>query len=271
MIHTGTRLLGVVGWPIAHSRSPAMQNAAIEDLGLDFVYLAFAVPPHQLVHALQGAATLGFRGLNVTIPHKEVALGLCQPDALAREVGAVNTLIFDGARLRGINTDVHGFRMMMAEAGVPPSFDRPGRAVILGAGGAARAVAVALRSAGYTDLVVVSRNATPVTVGGVALAVQRWEILPRLLSGADLLVDATPRGLDPESPAIDLTGLPEHAVVLDLAVAAATRLTDHAQARGLRSATGASMLLHQGAASLEAWSGVAAPVEIMRDALYASL
>jgi shikimate dehydrogenase len=275
MVTASTRVLGVIGWPILHSRSPSMQNAAFEAVGLDFVYCAWAVPPHKLQHALQGAAALGIAGLNVTIPHKEVALGLCTPDALAREVGAVNTLVFDGTNVLGTNTDVHGFRMMMAEAGVQPSpamlEGKPGRAVILGAGGAARAVAVALRTAGYRDIVVVSRTGMPVTVSRVALESRRWDSLPKVLEGADILVDATPRGLDPASEVVDISPLPTHAAVLDLAVKSETVLVVDAQSRGLLAATGTSMLLHQGAASFERWTGVAAPIEIMREALLASL
>src|SRR5690348_11338837 len=133
------RVLGVIGWPIAHSRSPEMQNAGLKALGLDWTYVKLAVPPPKIVSAGHGPAALGFRGLNVTIPHKETVLALCEPDALAREVGAVNTLAFEGDRVLGYNTDVHGFRMLLGETGVAPV----GRVLILGAGGAARAVAMA--------------------------------------------------------------------------------------------------------------------------------
>src|SRR3954462_4159660 len=100
---------GVIGWPIEHSKSPAMQNAGLRALGLDGTYTKLPVRPDQLPMAIRGAQALGYRGLNVTIPHKEVALGLCEPDALAREVGAVNTLVYEGDRVLGFNTDVHGF------------------------------------------------------------------------------------------------------------------------------------------------------------------
>src|SRR5262245_18583646 len=101
------RLLGVIGWPVAHSRSPAMQNAALQHNSLDYVYQPFAVKPEELRAAVEGARALGVRGLNVTIPHKETVLAFCQPDELASSVGAVNTLIFDDG-IRGTNTDVHG-------------------------------------------------------------------------------------------------------------------------------------------------------------------
>src|SRR5207244_3546555 len=120
--------LGVIGWPIAHSRSPAMQTAGLRALGLDWDYAPIAVEPERLAELVRRAPADGFRGLNVTIPHKEAALALCAPDPLAAEVGAVNTLVFDGAQARGHNTDVHGFHMLMAEAGAAPD----GRAVVLG-------------------------------------------------------------------------------------------------------------------------------------------
>src|SRR4051812_10165718 len=110
------KILGVVGWPIAHSKSPAMHNAALRHLKLDWIYLPFAV--QDLPAAIAGARALGFRGLNVTIPHKEAVLSLCEPDELARSVGAVNTLIFDEDAIRGTNTDVYGFRKLMEESGI---------------------------------------------------------------------------------------------------------------------------------------------------------
>src|SRR5256885_4554235 len=137
-----TQVLGVVGWPVAQSKSPIMQNAALHALRLPFHYAPFAVPPDKLARAVDGAMALGIRGLNITIPHKERALALCEADPLALEVGAVNTLVFEDDRVRGLNTDVHGFRMLMMEAGVKPGT----RALILGGGGAARAVVAALRS-----------------------------------------------------------------------------------------------------------------------------
>jgi shikimate dehydrogenase len=244
------KVLGVVGWPIAHSKSPAMQNAALRHLHLDYVYLPFAV--QDLPTAIAGARALGFRGLNVTIPHKEAALSLCEPDALAKSVGAVNTLIFDNDAIRGTNTDVYGFRKLMEESGISPR-----KTVILGAGGAARAVLAAL-----PDAIVVARNPR-------GLKVEPWDSLAQHLPDADLLVDCTPRGLTNEKESLDLTNT--KAAVLDLVVRRETALTREAKRLGLSAATGTAMLLHQGAAALEHWIGQPAPVEIMRKALDAAL
>jgi shikimate dehydrogenase len=245
------RVLGVIGWPIAHSRSPAMQNAALQHNSLPFVYVPFAVRPEDLRAAIEGARALGVRGLNVTIPHKEAALALCRPDELAQEVGAVNTLIFDD-EIRGANTDVHGFRMLMEEAGVV----KCDRTVILGAGGAAKAVKAVLPHA-----VMVARRPRP--------GVQPWEKLAELAADADLIVDATPRGLSDDAVELPPTG----AAVLDLVVRPGdeTPLTRLAKSRGLKAAAGAAMLLHQGAAAFELWTGTPAPVEVMRKALDAAL
>jgi shikimate dehydrogenase len=264
-------VLGVIGWPIAHSKSPAMQNAALRALGLDWHYSAFAVRPDRLPGAIAGAAALGVRGLNVTIPHKEAALALCEPDPLAREVGAVNTLVFEDERVLGFNTDVHGFRMLLAEAGVPPH--APLRTLMLGAGGAARAVAMGLRTAGHRHIRVMSRRGLPLVIQGESLPSFRWDDdeLARELEHTDLLIDATPRGLDARAVALDLSPLPPHAAVLDLVVRRETRLVADARARGLRAATGVAMLLHQGAAALERWVGQPAPLDVMRAALEAAL
>jgi shikimate dehydrogenase len=268
-----TKLLGVVGWPVGQSRSPAMHNAALKALGLDFTYVTFAVPPDKFSKAVAGAAALGMRGLNVTIPHKEAALRLCEPDALGREAGAVNTLIFAGDVVHGTNTDVHGFRMLMAENRVQAGPTGTIKTVILGAGGATRAVVLALRTVGARAVTIVSRKGQPITVGDQAVPARVWsaEVLRRELQHADLLVDATPRGLDSSSEPIDLSPLPPHAVVLDLVVKRETALVAAARARGLAAATGAAMLLHQGAQALERWLGRPAPIDVMRAALEASL
>jgi shikimate dehydrogenase len=261
-----TGLLGVIGWPVAHSRSPAMHNAALRALGLDYVYLAFAVESGHLPQAIAGARALGVRGLNVTVPHKEAALALCEPDEVARAVGAVNTLIFDADGVRGTNTDVLGFRALYDEAGGAA----PGRAVILGAGGAARAVIAALQN-NYAPIVVASRSGRALPGAEAA----RWPDSPAaaraLFDGATLLVDATPRGLDDSLAPPELDALPDGALVLDLVVRRATALTRAARARSLHAHAGAAMLLGQGAASFERWLGRPAPVEIMRAALDASL
>jgi len=239
------KLLGVIGWPIAHSRSPAMQNAALQHKSLDYVYLKFAVRPEDLRAAVDGARALGVRGLNVTLPHKENVLPLCEPDELAQKVGAVNTLVFD-ENVRGTNTDVHGFRMLMEEAGIVKS-DRP---IILGAGGAMRAVRAVLPHA-----TIVARKAG------------NWDQLPSLAADADLIVDATPRGLSSEEVALPPTG----AAILDLVARRETPLTRLAKSRGLKAQAGAAMLLHQGAAAFELWTGTPAPIEVMRKALDAAL
>ena len=264
-----TQVLGVVGWPVAQSKSPIMQNAALHALRLPFHYTSFAVPPDKLARAVDGAMALGVRGLNITIPHKERALALCEPDPLALEVGAVNTLTFEDDHVRGTNTDVHGFRMLMAETGVKAGV----RALVLGGGGAARAVIAALRSTGASDVTVVSRSAAPMTIGGRAVRVVPWEPLTMAsaMGECDLLVDATPRGLDPSSPRLPLEHLSREAIVLDLVVKRDTSLTVEARARGLKAQAGAAMLLHQGAAALERWSGQPAPIETMRAALEAAL
>ncbi|MGZ3407136.1 MAG: shikimate dehydrogenase family protein [Polyangia bacterium] len=260
--------LGVIGWPIAHSKSPAMQTAALQALGLDGEYVAQAVAPDELALFIEHAAAHGFRGVNVTIPHKEAALKLCAPDELAARVGAVNTLLFEGGATKGYNTDVYGFEQLAKEAGAPLD---GGVIVLLGAGGAARAVAHAVHGLG--KVAIVSRTPRSFVVDGVAMTVTPWndDLLAKLLARADVLVDATPRGLDAAAPAIDLSPLPAHAVVLDLVVARDTALTSAAKARGLKAAAGASMLVHQGARALELWTGKSAPVDVMRKALDAQL
>jgi shikimate dehydrogenase len=186
-------------------------------------------------------------------------LALCEPDALAQRVGAVNTLVFDDDAVRGTNTDVYGFVKLMDDIAAE-------RVLILGAGGAARAVVAALEGKRIT---LVARRVRPFEVAGRAYEVRPWEELPSLLRDAELLVDATPRGLTNDVETIDLAHT--KAAVLDLVVRRETALTRAAAAAGLRTATGTEMLLHQGAAAFERWVGRPAPVDVMRKALDAAL
>jgi shikimate dehydrogenase len=257
--------LGVIGHPIAHSRSPAMHNAALRALGLDGEYNAFDVAPKGLAAFVARAQRRGMRGLNVTIPHKEAALKLCVPNELALRVGAVNTLSFADGQALGSNTDVHGFVKLLESVKAPDK----GRVIVLGAGGAARAIVTAL--ADRSQLLVATRNGRALDAGGASIPGLLWADLPVALRETALLIDCTPRGLDAHAPPLDLAPLPSEAIVLDLVVAKETRLTRDARARGLTAATGVEMLLHQGAQALELWTGREAPLDVMRDALLAAL
>lgn len=260
--------LGVIGWPVSHSRSPAMHNAALRARGLDdWRYQLLPVAPELFAQTVPALGQAGFVGANVTIPHKHAALALADSaSAAAREIGAANTLSFasDGA-LSAENTDAPGF---LAALRFSP---RAMSALVLGAGGAARAVVWALREAGAHPVAVWNR--TPERAAALAreFAVEAVSH-PR---PADLLVNCTSVGLSPSSAReqLELLGLTYERVaryphVADLAYGAeATALLAAACAHGARAVDGLEILLAQGALSFELWTGVPAPLEVMRGAL----
>jgi len=258
-----TLLAGVIGWPVRHSRSPAIHNAAYRALGLDWLYVALPVPPGAVHDALSGMRSLGIEGLSVTMPHKAAAaaaVDACTADAVA--LRAVNSIRRDGDRLVGDNTDGGGYVDSLVAEGVDPAGRR---CVVLGAGGAARAVVRALAGAGAGSVVVVNRHpgraAEAAALAGAVGAVGD----EGALADADLLVNATPLGMgDDASLAVDPAPLPPHAVVSDLVYhPRRTPLLAAAEARGLRTVGGIGMLVHQAARQLEAWTGRVAPVEVM--------
>ena len=272
-------LLGILGYPLGHSLSPAMHNAALRERGIAGIYLPLEVPPPSLVGALEGLRHLPFRGANVTVPHKEAAFGLVDELApSARKVGAVNTLQRRGGLLVGHNTDGAGFLASLAEADVDPAGRR---VVILGAGGAARAVAVALVEAGAVELVLINRHlpraqalATELAKGGPVRAAG-WEAMEEELGRAELLVNATCVGMHPragESPVEDLSALPPAAPVVDLVYnPRPTALLARARDLGHPVLDGLGMLVHQGALSFGIWFGEDGPVQVMRRAAVAAL
>lgn len=271
-----TQLTGVLGCPVRHSLSPAMHNAAFRALGLNWVYLAFEVPPDSLPHAIAGMRGLGIRGLNLTIPHKEAALPLL--DGLteaARRIGAVNTLFWENRRLIGDNTDAEGFLRALREAGVEPA----GQTVlILGAGGAARAAAYALSQMGC-NLIIANRTFTRAqslaeAFGGQARTMT-YESIRSVLPSLNGIVNCTALGMAPDTettPPIDWDAAPDSAWVCDLVYRPfQTRMLREAGARGLKTIDGLGMLIHQGALAFERWTGQPAPVAVMREAAQAQL
>ena len=262
-----TRLAAVIGFPVRHSLSPAMHNAAFRELGLDWIYVACEVAPGAVEAAFAGVRALGLGGLSVTIPHKAAALdAVDEVTDAARAVGAVNTVVpIAGGRLRGENTDGAGFLASLADEGFDPS----GRVcAVLGAGGAARAVVHALAGAGAAEVVVVNRTpARAESTAALAGAAGRVGS-PADVRGADLIVNATPVGLagSPDLP-IDPELLAEGHLVVDLVPnPAVTPLMRAAGERGAGVAGGLGMLVHQGALAFELWTGRAAPLGVMRDA-----
>lgn len=257
------RLAGVLGWPVSHSRSPRLHGHWLATLGIDGAYVPLPVHPDRFAAAVRSLADLGFRGANVTIPHKQAAFEVCDlVDATARRAGAVNTLVFRDGRIEGSNTDGFGF-LGNVEDLAPGWLPSAGPAVLLGAGGAARAIAAALLDAGCPRVTLVNRSR------------DRAEALARDLGGpiatataapledAALLVNTTSLGMQGHPPLdIDLAPLPAAAVVSDIVyVPLETPLIAAARARGLRAVDGLGMLLHQARPGFEAWFGIAPTVD----------
>ena len=262
MILSGkARLAGVLGWPVAHSRSPRLHGYWLERHEIDGAYLPLPVRPEDLELALSALPKLGFSGCNLTVPHKESALRLCDAlDPVAEAVGAVNTLIVHDGRLHGTNTDVFGFAENIRR-GAPDWDAAAGPAVVLGAGGAARAVLVALQRLGVPEVRVLNRTqgrAEALVEGRGNAGVFDWGDWRNALEEANLLVNTTSLGMTGQpSLEIDLSRLPAGALVNDIVYAPLeTKLLAEARRRGNPAVDGLGMLLYQAQAGFEAWFGV---------------
>jgi shikimate dehydrogenase len=291
MITGKTKLIGVIGHPVEHSLSPVMHNAAIAHLGLDYVYIPLPVKPEDLAAALTGFAAIRLTGFNITIPHKQAILpflSTVSPDAEA--VGAVNTVWCTDDGWAGTNTDVEGFLAPLREDGEK---GRTGKldwsqkvAVILGNGGAARAVVAGCAELGCAEIYIVGRNAQKLeefcnSWGNSSLAEKlanklhagSWENLPQLIPQADLLVNTTPIGMYPHvdrSPvsADEISHLQKEAIAYDLIYTPSpTQFLQQARQQGAIAIDGLEMLVQQGAAALKIWLQQPVPVDIMRQAL----
>lgn len=261
------KLAGVMGWPVSHSRSPRLHNYWLRQYGIDGAYVPLAVPPDKAEQAIRALPALGFRGANVTLPHKEVAFAsMDRLDAAARRIGAVNTIIVgaDGT-LEGRNTDAFGFLENLRQ-GAPGWRAHSGPAVVLGAGGASRAVIVALLDAGVPQVRLLNRTAARAEqiareIGG-AIEVLGWDSRAAALRDAGLLVNTTTQGMAGQPPLdLALDALPRNAVVTDIVYSPlVTPLLIGAQARGNATVDGIGMLLHQARPGFEAWFGTAPEV-----------
>ena len=256
------RLAGVMGWPVAHSLSPRLHGYWLRHYGIDGAYVPLPVRPERLGSALRAVADLGFAGCNLTVPHKEAALGALDEIAEdARRIGAVNTILVraDGS-LYGWNTDIEGFAQSLTAA--LPEWSIAGKhAVVLGAGGAARAVVAAVQNLGAEEVVILNRTreraeALATDLGG-AIRPLAWERRSEALSQAALLINTTTLGMLGKPPlSIDLAPLPTDAVVADIVYAPLeTPLLAEARRRGHRVVDGLGMLLYQAVPGFEAWFG----------------
>ncbi len=268
-----TRLAAVLGDPATHSKSPALHNAGFAQANIDAVYVAMTVSPANLGATIVGLRAIGMLGASVTVPHKTAVMQYCDElSPAARAIGAVNTLEFcPSGALVGHNTDAPGYVKAFEEASGQTMVDR--RVVLLGAGGAARAVDRGVRDAGAASVQVVARS--PEKVSWAEAKPWNVETLELLLANCDLLIDCTSLGLSDESEekrpcAMPLEKLPAAAIVSSLIYHRKTRLLSEAQALGLQTIDGSGMLLHQGAIAFELWTGNKAPLEAMRRALNAS-
>jgi shikimate dehydrogenase len=249
----------LIGWPAAHSRSPLIHHYWLRTLGIDGGYNIEAVPPEGFAEFVLHLSSHGFVGANVTIPHKERALELSTPDARARAVGAANTLWYDGVELRSTNTDVEGFINNLDACA--PGWDQATEALVLGAGGASRAVVFGLleRGIGRVHLANRSLDRARALAGqfGASVDPVAWDAVGGLLSHTGLLVNTTSLGMHGQ-PAleVDVGALPAAAVVADLVyVPLETPLLAAARACGLKTADGLGMLLHQAVRGFELWFG----------------
>ncbi|MGM0771124.1 MAG: shikimate dehydrogenase [Halobacteriota archaeon] len=266
------KVFGVLGDPIAHSISPLMHNAAFEALGMDCTYHAFRVEKKNLGDAIKGAKAMGFGGINLTVPLKEAATGLIESDHLAANIGAINTIDFkDG--IRGYNTDGIGAQKTLEETGV----EIEGKNVlILGAGGAARAIAFTFTEAGAKVNIA---NRTPERAMNLAAEIPRvngfgLEVLDRCLEDTDILINTTTVGMDPNVDETIVTADQMHTglTVFDIVYnPLKTKLLQEAEAAGATPVTGIMMLVYQGAEAFRIWTGVNPPVDVMKKAAMEAL
>jgi len=258
---SNTRAACVIGWPARHSRSPKLHRYWIERYRIDGDYRVEEVTAQDFPAFIADLAGHGYVGANVTMPHKDAALKLPEPDARARAVGAANTLWLDNGRLRSTNTDVEGF-IGALDTAAPGWHERTERAVVLGAGGASRAVVYGLIERGVKTIHVANRTFEKAAAlrerFGPSVKPARWSDLPRLLDGTKLLANATSLGMKGQPDlAIDLSALADDCVVADVVyVPLKTGLLAAAERRGLRSSNGLDMLLHQAVRGFELWFGV---------------
>jgi shikimate dehydrogenase len=250
----------VIGWPVEHSRSPLIHNYWLKACRVSGEYRREAVPPDQFRDFLQSLAARGYVGANLIFPHKEAALACSKPDDRAHAVGAANTLWLDDGVLRATNTDVHGF-LDNLDACVPDWKRNCETALVLGAGGAARAVVYGLLERGTPRIVVINRTLRRAQAlqewFGSRVRIAAWEDRDQWLAQTDLLVNATKLGM-PGQPelSIDIVRLPADAAVADLVyVPLVTPLLRAATARNLRTADGLGMLLHQAVPQFQLWFG----------------
>jgi shikimate dehydrogenase len=267
-INGKTRVTGLFGYPVEHTLSPAMHNAAFDHLGLNFRYLPFLVHPDSLESAVGAVKALGLAGVNVTVPHKEKVISfLDDVDREALFIGAVNTIVNSGDRLTGYNTDGRGFMRSLAERDINVE-DK--RILVAGAGGASRAVSYYLsEKAGGLFIFDTDRPKLQKLVEELSAIRTNVSSIDGTtdLSGFDILVNATPLGLKKgDPPPFDVSGLPSGCVVCDL-IYKKTALLQSAEKRGCRTVDGLGMLLWQGILAFELWTGVEPPADIMRTAL----
>jgi len=271
-----TRVCAIIGDPVEHSLSPVMHNAAFKKLGLNLVYVAFTVTTKELKDAVLGARSLGLLGLNVTMPHKNAVMRyLDETDSTAKAIGAVNTILNDQGKLIGYNTDGNGAMRALKENGISTDGKKM---LILGAGGAAKAIAfqaareveelvIVNRTSGKAEkLAEVLRKKFGNKVKGGALSV---EVLKEELKTADILVNATSVGMHPD---VNMSPVPSDLLRSDLSVMdiiynpLETKLVADAKSVGAKVVSGLEMLLYQGAIAFEIWTNCPAPVEVMKRA-----
>lgn len=273
MITGRTALYGVIGHPVAHSRSPEMQNAAFAKAGIDASYVALPVAPEDVAEAVSGALALGFGGLNVTVPHKQAVLPLCVAlDPAAREVGAVNVLRRAAGGWEGFNTDAPALAALLDAAGV----GRGARALLLGAGGAARAAAWALARSGAALRIAARRSDAAVDLaaefaevslpGAPAPRPASWEDLADEAKAADVVVNGTPIGLAGHAEAVPGLAFRRGQVAADF-VYGDTAFARAARKAGARLVTGEQILVRQGALAFTLWTGRPAPEAVMAAAI----
>ena len=250
----------IIAWPAGHSRSPLIHNYWIKQHGLNAEYWREPVPPEKFVEFVKNLRANGYVGANVTLPHKQVALTVTEPDERARAVGATNCLYYDDGHLRSTNTDVEGFLTNLDSA--TPGWDRGlESAVVLGAGGGARAVVFALLAREVQRVYVINRTRESAEVlrkqFGARVHLAAWNEIGGLLGGAGLLVNTTSLGMVGQPPLDINLRCPASLVVADLVYdPLETRLLAAARARGLRTADGLGMLLHQAVRGFQLWFGI---------------